>query len=237
MRALDEGANPMLLRSGIESATEAISAELARVARPVEGPDMVKVATIAAKEDRGIGSVVAEALDKVGPEGVVTIEEGDEPGVSVRFVEGMVVENGWLSPYMVRDRERMETVFDNPLVFMTNKPLKHPNDLMPILNAAGKDGARPLVILCETAEASALGMLVHNMQAGALQAVAVRAPGFGHRRIQHLGDMAAFCGGTVIAEEAGLSLDAVEFAHFGTAKRVVVHADDCTLSEGGGGGR
>jgi chaperonin GroEL len=135
---------------------------------------------------------------------------------------------------MVRDRERMETVFDNPLVFMTNKPLKHPNDLMPILNAAGKDGARPLVILCETAEASALGMLVHNMQAGALQAVAVRAPGFGHRRIQHLGDMAAFCGGTVIAEEAGLSLDMVSPEHFGTAKRVVVNADDCTFIEGGG---
>src|SRR3954451_18704942 len=234
MQALDEGANPMLLRSGIEAATEAISAELARVARPVEGEDLVKVATIAAKEDRGIGAVVAEAMERVGPEGVVTLEESEEPGVTVRFVEGMVVENGWLSPYMVRDRERMETVFEHPLVFMTNKPLKHPNDLMPVLNAAGRDGARPLVILCETAEASALGMLVHNMRSGALQAVAVRAPGFGHRRIQHLGDLAAFCGGTVIAEEAGLSLDTVEFSHFGTAKRVIVTQDDCTFIEGGG---
>ncbi len=234
MIALDEGANPMLLRTGIEAATEAIVAELERMARPVEGPDLVKVATIAAKEDPGIGSVVAQALEHVGAEGVVTIEETEEPGISVRFVEGVVVENGWLSPYMVRDRERMETVFENPLVFMTNKPLKHPNDLMPILNAAGKDGARPLVILCETAEASALGMLVHNMQAGALQAIAVRAPGFGHRRIQHLGDMAAFCGGTVIAEEAGLSLDMVEFKHFGTAKRVICNADDTTFIEGGG---
>jgi chaperonin GroEL len=234
MRALDEGANPMLLRTGIEAGVEAVVAELGRMARPVAGEDLVKVATIAAKEDRGIGSVVAEALERVGPEGVVTIEEADEPGVSVRFVEGVVVENGMLSPYMIRDQERMETVFENPLVFMTNKALKHPNDLMPMLNAAGKDGARPLVILCETAEASALGMLVHNMQSGALQSVVVRAPGFGHRRIQHLGDIAAFVGGTVIAEEAGLSLDAVEFAHFGTAKRVIVTQDDCTFIEGGG---
>src|SRR4051812_1029728 len=234
MRALEEGANPMLLRRGIEEATAAISAELARLARPVEGPDLVKVATIAAKEDEVIGAAVASALDRVGREGVVTIEEAAEPGIEVRFVEGMVVENGWLSPYMVRDRERMETVFEHPLVFMTNKPLKHPSELMPILDAAMKGGPRPLVILCENAEASALGMLVNNVQHRTLDAVAVRAPGFGHRRIQHLGDVAAFCGGTVIAEEAGLSLDAVEFAHFGTAKRVIVTQDDCTFIEGGG---
>jgi chaperonin GroEL len=234
MIALDEGANPMLLRTGIETGVERVVAALKEMARPVEGADLVKVATIAAKEDRGIGAVVAEALEKVGPEGVVNLEEGDEPGISVRFVEGVVVENGMLSPYMIRDQERMETIFENPLVFMTNKPLKHPNDLMPMLNAAGRDGARPLVILCETAEASALGMLVHNMQSGALQAVAVRAPGFGHRRIQHLGDIAAFCGGTVVAEEAGLSLDEIEFSYFGTARRVIVTQDECTFIEGGG---
>jgi chaperonin GroEL len=224
----------MLLRTGIEEGVSRVVAALQEMARPVEGPDLVKVATIAAKEDRGIGSVVAEALEKVGPDGVVNIEEGDEPGVSVRFVEGVVVENGMLSPYMIRDPARMETVFENPLVFMTNKPLKHPNDLMPMLNAAGRDGARPLVILCETAEASALGMLVHNTQSGALQAVAVRAPGFGHRRIQHLGDIAAFCGGTVVAEEAGLSLEEIDPSYFGTARRVIVTQDDCTFIEGGG---
>ena len=146
----------------------------------------------------------------------MTLEESDEPGVTVTFVEGMVVENGWLSPYMVRDQHRMETVFENPLVFMTNKPLKHPNELMPILDAAMREGPRPLVILAENAEASALGMLVHNTQHRTLEAVAVRAPGFGHRRIQHLGDVAAFCGGTVIAEEAGLSLSDVAPEHFGT---------------------
>src|SRR3954469_15912452 len=115
MRALDEGANPMLLRSGIEEGAACVVEALRAMARPVEGPDLVKVATIAAKEDRGIGSVVAEALERVGPEGVVTLEEGEEPGVSVRFVEGMVVENGWLSPYMVRDQHRMEAGFENPV--------------------------------------------------------------------------------------------------------------------------
>ena len=234
MRALDEGANPMLLRRGIEEGAAAVAAELARVARPVEGEELVKVATIAAKEDPVIGGAVAEALSRVGPEGVVTIEETDEPGVSVRFVEGMVVENGWLSPYMVRDQHRMETVFENPLIFMTNRALKHPQDLMPVLDAASRQPGRPLVVLAENVEASALGMLVANTQHRTLDAVAVRAPGFGHRRIQHLGDLAAFCGGTVIAEEAGLSLSDVAPEHFGTARRVIVTADDCTFIEGGG---
>src|SRR3954470_9731344 len=233
MRALDEGANPMLLRRGIEEGAASVTEELTRIARPVAGADLVKVATIAAKEDPVIGEVVASALERVGSEGVVTIEEADDAGISVRFVEGMVVENGWLSPYMVRDRERMETVFEHPLVFMTNRALKHPNDLMPILDAASKNPG-PLVIMCENAEASALGMLVANTQHGTLEAVAVRAPGFGHRRIQHLGDLAAFCGGTVIAEEAGLSLSDVSPSHFGTARRVIVTADDCTFIEGGG---
>src|SRR3954453_14994759 len=234
MKALDEGANPMLLKRGIEEGTAAVVAELQRVARKVEGDELVKVATIAAKEDEVVGGIVAEALAHVGPEGVVTIEESDAPGITVDFVEGMVVENGWLSQYMVRDPHRMETVFENPLVFMTNRALKHPNDLLPILDALARN-PRPLVILAENAEASALGMLVSNMRHGTIEAVAVRAPGFGHRRVQHLGDLAAFTGGTVIAEEAGLALTDVAPEHFGTARRVIVTADDCTFIEGGGG--
>jgi len=233
MKALDEGANPMLLKRGIEEGTAAVVAELQRVARTVEGEELIKVATIAAKEDEVVGGVVAEALSHVGPEGVVTIEESDAPGITVDFVEGMVVENGWLSQYMVRDPHRMETVFENPLVFMTNRALKHPNDLLPILDALARN-PRPLVILAENAEASALGMLVSNMRHGTIEVVAVRAPGFGHRRIQHLGDVAAFCGGTVVAEEAGLQLSDVTPDHFGTARRVIVTADDCTFIEGGG---
>src|ERR1700755_2568503 len=140
MKALDEGANPMLLKRGIEEGTAAVVAELQRVARKVEGDELIKVATIAAKEDEVVGGIVAEAL---GPVGVVTIEESDAPGITVDFVEGMVVENGWLSQYMVRDPHRMETVFENPLVFMTNRALKHPNDLLPILDALARN-PRPL---------------------------------------------------------------------------------------------
>jgi chaperonin GroEL len=236
MKAIDEGANPMLLRRGIEEATDRLAAELSRVARPVEGrAGLVHVATIAAKEDPVIGEAVAEALDRVGREGVVTIEESDTPGLAVDYAEGMVVENGWVSPYMVRDTERMETVFENPYILMTNKPVKHPNDLLPALDAVMKE-PRPLVILAEDVSGSALGMLVANNQHRTVEAVAARAPGFGHRRIQHLGDLAAFTGGTVIAEEAGLSLANVRAEHFGSARRVIVTADSTTFVEGAGSG-
>ena len=234
MKAIDEGANPMLLRRGIEEATDRLVVELQRVARPVEDRDgLLHVATIAAKEDPVIGEAVAEALDRVGSEGVVTIEESETPGISVGFAEGMVVENGWVSPYMVRDTERMETVFENPYILMTNKPIKHPNDLLPALDAVMKD-PRPLVILAEDVTGSALGMLVANNQHRTIEAVAARSPGFGHRRIQHLGDLAAFTGGTVIAEEAGLSLANVRPEHFGSARRVIVTADSTTFVEGAG---
>jgi chaperonin GroEL len=234
MRAIDDGANPMLLRRGIEEATDRLVAELDRMARPVEGRDaLLQVATIAAKEDPVIGAAVADALERVGREGVVTIEESDTPGLAVDYAEGMVVENGWLSPYMVRDTERMETVFEDPYILMTNKPVKHPNDLLPALDAVMKD-PRPLVILAEDVSGSALGMLVANNQHRTIEAVAARAPGFGHRRIQHLGDLAAFTGGTVIAEEAGLTLANVRREHFGSARRVIVTADSTTFVEGAG---
>jgi chaperonin GroEL len=145
----------------------------------------------------------------------------------------MVVENGWVSPYMVRDTERMETVFEDPLILMTNKPISHPSDLLPALDQVMKE-PRPFVILAEKVDGGALGMLVANTQHRTIEAVAARAPGFGHRRIQHLGDLAAFTGGTVIAEEAGLSLASVRREHFGTARRVIVTADSTTFVEGGG---
>ena len=234
MRALEEGANPMLLRRGIEEATEVLVAELRRMARPVTGREALRhVATIAAKEDEVIGEAVSGALDRVGPEGVVTIEESEEPGIEVTYGEGMLVENGWVSPYMVRDRERMETVFEDPHILMTTKPVSHPNDLLPTLDLVMKD-PRPLVILAEKVDGGALGMLVANNQHRTIEAVAARAPGFGHRRIQHLGDLAAFTGGAVIAEEAGLALDRVRPEHLGTARRVIVTADSTTFIEGAG---
>src|SRR6185503_11658177 len=190
MLALDEGANPMLLRRGIEEATACLVEELKRVA----------------------------------PEGVVTIEESETPGVGVDFVEGVNVDNGWISPYMVKDRTRMETVLEDPYILMTAEPISHPQDLMPTLDAVMKS-PRPIVILAEKVDGPALGMLVTNNQHRTLDAVAVRAPGFGHRRIHHLGDLAAFTGGQVIAEEAGLTLAHVKPESLGRARRVIVTAD------------
>jgi chaperonin GroEL len=234
MQALDEGANPMLLRRGIEHATELIVEDLRRQARPVQGrSDLRHLATIAGKEDERIGEAVASALDRVGDEGVVTVEDSRLPGITVDFVEGMHVDNGYVSPYLVRDLQRMETVFQDPYILMTNKPITHPRDLMPTLDAVMKS-PRPLVILAEKVDGAALGMLVQNNQLGTLQAVAVRAPGFGHRRIAHLGDLAAFTGGQVIAEEAGLTLDRVNADMFGSARRVVVTEGSTVFIEGAG---
>jgi chaperonin GroEL len=234
MQAIDEGVNPMLLRRGIEEATACLVAELRRVARPVEGrAQLAHIATIAAKEDEQIGEAVAEALDRVGAEGVVTIEESDVPGVALEFVEGMHVENGWVSPYMVRDRTRMETVLEDPYILMTSRPISHPNDLLPTLEQVMK-APRPLVILAEKVDGAALGMLVANNQHRTIEAVAVRAPGFGHRRIHHLGDLAAFTGGQVIADEAGLTLAHVRAESLGRARRVIVTADSTTFVDGAG---
>jgi chaperonin GroEL len=234
VRALDDDVNPMLLRRGIEEATACIVGELQRTARPVEGRErLAHIATIAAKEDEVIGEAVADALDRVGTEGVVTIEESEIPGIGVQFVEGMHVENGWVSPYMASDRTRMETVFEDPYILMTNKPISHAQDLLPALDQVMK-APRPLVILAEKIDGSALGMLVANNQHQTLQAVAVRAPGFGHRRVHHLGDLAAFTGGQVIAEEAGLTLAHVKAESFGRARRVIVTADSTTFIEGAG---
>ncbi|HEY3728131.1 MAG TPA: chaperonin GroEL [Solirubrobacteraceae bacterium] len=234
MKALDEGANPMLLRRGIEDATELVVAELQRGARRVgDESDLAHVATIAAKEDERIGQAVARALHRVGPEGVVTIEESGAPGIAVEFVEGMHVDNGHFSPYLIQDTERMETVFDDPYILLTNKPVVHVQDLMPTLDAVMKS-PRPLVIFAEKIEGAALGLLVQNNQHGTLKAVAVRAPGFGHRRIAHLHDLAAFTGGRVITDEAGVTLQHVTPETFGSARRVVVTDDSTVLVEGAG---
>jgi chaperonin GroEL len=234
MRTIDEGANPMLLRHGIEVATQRVVEHLRMQARPVSSRDDLRhVATIAGKEDVMIGEAVAEALDHVGQEGVVTVEESPLPGISVEFVEGMLVENGMVSPYMATDQTRMETVYEDPYIFMTTKPISAIPDLMPLLDQVMKE-PRPLVILAEKVDGAALGMLVHNASHGTLEAVAVRAPGFGHRRIAHLKDLAAFTGGEVITEEAGLTLENVRREYLGSARRVIVTEHSCTFVEGAG---
>jgi chaperonin GroEL len=234
MRTIEDGANPMLLRRGIEEATERVVEALSDGARPVVGrDDMRHIATIAAKEDERIGDAIAEALDRVGEEGVVTIEESPLPGIEVEFVEGLRVENGFISPYMAADQQRMETVYENPHILMTTKPISHPNELMPALGAIARS-PRPLVILAEKVDGAALGMLIHNSSHGTLEAVAVRAPGFGHRRLAHLQDLAVFTGGHVITDETGLKLEDVELSWLGSARRVVIGADSTTFVEGAG---
>jgi len=234
MAAIADGANPMLLRRGIEEATERVVAALVASARPVVGGDDLRhIATIAAKEDERIGGAIAEALERVGEEGVVTIEESPLPGIDVAFVEGVRVENGLISPYMATDQRRMETVYENPYILMTTKPITHPNDLMPALGAIARS-PRPLVVLAEKVDGAALGMLIQNATHGTLEAVAVRAPGFGHRRIAHLQDLAVFTGGHVITDETGLALESVELSWLGTARRVVVGADATTFIDGAG---
>jgi chaperonin GroEL len=234
MRTIEEGANPMLLRRGIEEAVERVVAELLRRARPLEGRDDLRhIATIAAKADERIGEAIAQALERVGDDGVVTIEASPVPGIEVDFAEGMVVENGFISPYMARDQHRMETVFENPYILMTTKPISHPQDLMPAIGLL-MQSPRPLVVVAEKVDGAALGMLVQNATHGTLEAVAVRAPGFGHRRLAHLQDLAVLSGGEVITDETGLSLENVERSWFGTARRVVVTADSTTFIEGGG---
>ena len=161
----------------------------------------------------------------------MTVEESALPGISVDFVEGMLVENGFISPYMAADQTRMETVYENPYILMTNKPISRVQDLMPALDQVMKS-PRPLVVLAEKVDGAALGMLIQNTQHGTLEAVAVRAPGFGHRRIAHLQDLAVFTGGQVITEEAGLTLEHVELRGSARARRVIVTEDSTTFIEG-----
>ncbi|HMJ32657.1 MAG TPA: chaperonin GroEL [Baekduia sp.] len=234
MRVLDDGVNPMQLRRGIEEAVDLVVAELLRSAVEV-GPDLHlgSVATIAAKEDERIGRAVAEALARVGEDGVVSVEQSELPGIAVEFVEGLHVENGHLSPYLIRDRMRMETVLENPYVLMTTRPISTVQELM---GAIGQVMRRPepLIILAEKVDGAALGMLVQNNQHGTMEATAIRAPGFGHRRIAYLEDLAAFTGGQVITPEAGLSLEQVDLEMLGRARRVIVTEDATTFIEGAG---
>src|ERR1700712_146091 len=234
MRVLDEGANPMMLRRGIEEAVDLVVAALLRSAVDVDDVALLRhVATIAAKEDERIGIAVADALHRVGEEGVVSVEESDQPGIDVEFVEGLHVENGHLSPYLIRDRMRMETVLENPYILMTTGPISTVQELM---GAIGQVMRRPepLIILAEKVDGAALGMLVQNNQHGTMEATAIRAPGFGHRRIAYLEDLAAFTGGRVITPEAGLSLEQVELETLGRARRVIVSEDATTFIEGAG---
>jgi chaperonin GroEL len=234
MTMIGAGANPMLLRRGIERAAQHVLDDLAQAARQVEGPDEVAdVATIAANNDPEIGATIAHALETVGRDGVVTVEESPARGLGVEFAEGLEWDFGYLSPYMVTDSSRMEAVFEDPLILLTDMAVSQVQLLMPALEQAMKAG-RPLVLVAENVEGPALGMLVTNAMHGTFASVAVRAPGFGHRRLNNLQDIAALTGAEVIAKDSGMRLENATLARLGRARKVTVTEGATTIIGGSG---
>jgi chaperonin GroEL len=232
LRAVDAGANPMQLKNGIEAAVAAVVARLERDATEMGGTaDLVSVATLSANNDPEIGEVIATAMDRVGRGGVVTVEESPSFGLEVSFVDGVEIDNGYISPYMVTDRERMEAVFENPYVLMTSEKISSVQSLMPVLEQVQRSGS-PLLIFAQNVDGQALGMLVANNLHDTFRSAVVRAPGFGHRRIAELSDLAIWMGGQVITTDAGLSLDSVRLDQLGRVRRVTI-TDATTTMVGG----
>jgi chaperonin GroEL len=233
MRNVAAGANPMALKRGIEKAVAAAVESIKNQAKDVESrEEIAQVASISAG-DRGIGDVLAEALDKVGKDGVVTVEESNTFGMELEFVEGMQFDKGYISPYFVTDQERMEAVLDDPYIVIVNKKVGGVQELLPILEKVLQSG-KPLLIVAEDIEGEALATLVVNKIRGTFNAVAVKAPGFGDRRKAMLQDIAILTGGQVISEEVGLKLENVGLDVLGHARRIVVTKDDTTIVEGAG---
>jgi chaperonin GroEL len=233
LRNVAAGAAPSALKRGIDAAVETVSGALLKAARDVDGKDdIAHVATISA-QDRGIGELIAEAFDKVGKDGVITVEESSTTALELDFTEGMQFDKGYLSPYFVTDAERMEAVLEDAYVLIHQAKITSVQDLLPVLEKVLQTG-KPLFIVAEDVEGEALSTIVVNKIRGTFNAVAVKAPGFGDRRKAMLQDLAILTGGQVISEEVGLKLDQVGLEHLGTARRVVVTKDDTTVVEGAG---
>ena len=234
MARIEAGANPMLLRRGIEDAAERVLDELARMARPVGSPeDLAYVASIAANNDPRIGTVIAEALDAVGREGVITVEDSPGFGLELELAEGFQWDFGYLSPYFITDTERMEVVFEDAYLLLTNLTITTIQVLMPVLEQVMR-AQRPLVIVAENVDGAALGTLVTNARHGTFQSVAVRAPGFGHRRLNNLQDIAALTGADVIAKDSGMTLESTSLERLGRARKVIVTEEETTILGGAG---
>jgi len=233
MRNVAAGANPMSLKRGIEKAVAAAVEAIAQQARDVDDKaDIANVATISAA-DPAIGSVIADAIDKVGKDGVVTVEESNTFGIELDFTEGMQFDKGYLSPYFVTDQERQEAVLEDAYILLHGSKISSVQSLLPALEAVMKSG-KPLVIIAEDVEGEALATLVVNKIRGTFNSVAVKAPGFGDRRKAMLQDMAVLTGGQVVTEEVGLKLENVTLDLFGQAKRVIISKDNTTIVDGGG---
>ncbi len=227
------GANPMELKRGIEKAVEVIVEEIKKMARPVSGNMVAQVGMISANSDLTIGKIIADAMDKVGKDGVITVEEAKTLETSLEVVEGMQFDRGYLSPYFVTDAERMEVVLENPVILIHEKKISSMKDLLPVLEQVARLG-RPLLIVAEDIEGEALATLVVNKLRGTLQAAAVKAPGFGDRRKAMLEDIATLTGGKAITEDLGLKLENIKIEDLGKAKKVTIDKDNTTIVEGGG---
>ena len=227
------GANPMAIKRGIERAVAAVTAELAKLSKPVKGKMIAQVGTISANNDETIGGIIAEAMEKVGKDGVITVEEAKSIETSLEVVEGMQFDRGYLSPYFVTDPERMECVLENALVLIHEKKISAMKDLLPLLEQVAKLG-QPLLILAEDLEGEALATLVVNKLRGTLQVAAVKAPGYGDRRKAMLEDIAILTGGKAITEDLGIKLENLKLDDLGKAKKITIDKDNTTIVEGGG---
>src|ERR1700675_3489664 len=227
------GANPMDIKRGIEKAVEAITAELKKMKKDVGGNMVAQVGTISANNDETIGKIIADAMDKVGKDGVITVEEAKTLDTSLEVVEGMQFDRGYLSPYFITDPERMEVVLENPVILIHEKKISSMKDLLPVLEQVARLG-RPLLIIAEDIEGEALATLVVNKLRGTLHAAAVKAPGFGDRRKAMLEDIATLTGGKAITDDLGLKLEHIKLEDLGKAKKVTIDKDNTTIVEGAG---
>ncbi|MBV9211710.1 MAG: chaperonin GroEL, partial [Acidobacteria bacterium] len=233
VKTVAAGANPMALKRGIDKAVERAIEEIKRLSKPVKGDAIAQVGTVSANGDANIGGIIAEAMNKVGKDGVITVEESKTMETMLEVVEGMQFDRGYLSPYFVTDPERMEAVLDNALVLIHEKKISSMKDLLPLLEQVAKMG-KPMLIIAEDVEGEALATLVVNKLRGTLNICAVKAPGFGDRRKAMLEDIAILTGGQVISEDLGIKLENVKLEDLGRAKKVTVDKDNTTIVEGAG---
>ena len=233
MKNVAAGANPMGIKRGIDKAVAAMTEQLKTLARPVSGDAIAQVGTISANNDPTIGKIIAEAMEKVGKDGVITVEEAKSIETSLDVVEGMQFDRGYLSPYFVTDPDRMEVVLEDAIILIHEKKIANLKDLLPVLEKVAQSG-QPLLIVAEDVEGEALATLVVNKLRGTLKVAAVKAPGFGDRRKAMLEDIAVLTGGRAITEDLGLKLENTHFEDLGTAKRMVIDKDNTTIIEGAG---
>jgi chaperonin GroEL len=233
VKTVAAGANPMALKRGIDKAVARATEEIHRMAKPVKGDAIAQVGTVSANGDATIGTIIAKAMDQVGKDGVITVEESKTMETSLEVVEGMQFDRGYLSPYFVTDAERMEASLENALILIHEKKISSMKDLLPLLEQVAKMG-KPLLIIAEDVDGEALATLVVNKLRGTLNVAAVKAPGFGDRRKAMLEDIATLTGGKVISEDLGIKLESVQLADLGKAKKITIDKDNTTIVEGGG---